>query len=312
MVQTYEEPIVASPRSGLAFESVAPQARGGRTTKVLALQALVGRLQHQVHDLERQRRQLSENFNQLDEQIRLASQVQRDLLPESVDFSGLDVHTLYKPLDRVSGDVYDITRLDETHLGISMADVSGHGMPAALLTCLLKRSFRGKEIADHSYEILDPAEVLRRVNQDLLDTDLRQCQFVTGLHAVYYQPARTLTFARGGQPYPLLIRKGGLPKQLVTEGPLIGAFEDARFESMTVYLEPGDAMLLYTDGLEALLLERTGPARFDSIVQTPWFASLPGRSISDALGEIADRLGSIEPQEWPADDVSMIALCVNE
>jgi len=246
VLQTVEQPIIAGSGGIPDAETVGLPAIGGRSADVATLQALVGRLQRQVNDLQRQRHELSTGFNHLDEQIRLASQVQQDLLPQSVAIDGLEVHTLYRPVDRVSGDIYDITRLDETHLGISMADASGHGMPAALLTCMLKRSFRGKDIFRDSYEILDPSEVLRRVNQDLLDTNFRQCQFVTGMYAVYYHPARTLTFARGGQPYPLLVRQGCPPRQLVTEGPLIGAFEAADFQSMTVYLEPGDTLIVGT------------------------------------------------------------------
>ncbi len=272
MVPTLKQPIVVP--STPDFTKLDKQPTTDHKADVLALLALVSKLQNEIHDLKEQQEQLSENYQYLDEQIRLASQVQRDLLPGSTDFQNIDFHTLYKPIDCVSGDIYDITRLDETHLGISLADASGHGMPAALLSVFLKRSFAGKEISGDSYRILDPTEVLYKVNRELLETNLKQCQYVTGLHAVYYEPARTLTFARGGMCYPILIRKNEPAKQLRSEGPIIGALEESSFESMTVYMEPGDSILFYTDGLEALLLERFSHSQIDSIVETSWFARL--------------------------------------
>jgi serine phosphatase RsbU (regulator of sigma subunit) len=308
VINTYQKPFIAPPVYGAPGN---PQGPNGRAADMLALLALVGKLKHQVNDLEQERGRLSADLQQLDEQIRLASQVQHDLLPDQVEFDGIDTHTLYRPLDRVGGDIYDINRLDEKHLGISMADATGHGMSAALLTVMLKRAFRGKEIFDDSYRLLDPREVLDRVNNELLEMNFKQCQFVTGLYGVYYQPARTLTFARGGHPYPILIRKGAAPKQLISDGPLLGALDLAAFETMTVDLEHGDTVLFYTDGLEALLVEGSHQ-RFDSIAQTPWFAGLADRPIAHSIADVAHRLEAAKTSDWPSDDVSVIAMTVRE
>ena len=283
-------------------------ATSNTATDVPSLLSLVDNLQQELGDLKQQRQHLFEKHHQLNEQIKLAGQVQREQLPDPGAFRSLEVRTLYHPAHRVSGDVYDITRLDEDNVGISLADASGHGVSSALLTMLLKRSFRGKEVADDACRMLEPTDVLNRVNHDVLTSNFKQCQFVTGLYGVYYEPARTFTFARGGSPYPILLRTGRSPRQLVCDGPILGAFGDAVFDTMTVYLEPGDAMILYTDGLEALLLGRTGANPIDDVAETPWYASLSADSAFDAIDDIAGRVAAADPKTWPVDDLTMIAI----
>ncbi len=170
-----------------------------------------------------------DEWDDLDGQLRLASQVQRDLLPDPLpNLDGIDCRTLYCPAGYVSGDTYDIARIDETHVAISLADATGHGVPAALLTVLIKHYFRGKEVLDGSYRIIPPDEVLSRLNRDLIDTNLSQCQFVAGLHSVYDTTTRHIVWARGGAPYPILIRQGQFARQVRSAGGLIGAFEEQR------------------------------------------------------------------------------------
>jgi hypothetical protein len=173
---------------------------------------------------------------------------------------------------------------------------------------LLRRFLKGKEITNGSYRVLPPAHVLHRVNCSVVAADLAECLFITGLHAVYYEPARTLTFARGGLPYPILLRAGCAPQQLVSQGPLMGAFDDAVFETMRVYLEPGDAMIFYTDGLEALLLKRTGPEPIDSINETPWYGALEASRVFAAHDAIERQLDLAGSGDWPVDDLTLITL----
>ena len=118
-------------------------------------------------------------------QLRLASQVQRGFLPESLPRLGpVSFHVVFRPVDYVSGDIYDVHRLDEEHVGIALADASGHGIPAALLTVYIKRALRGKEIEHGTYRILEPDEVLSALNDDILDAHLADCAFVAAVYAV--------------------------------------------------------------------------------------------------------------------------------
>src|SRR5439155_13798690 len=126
-----------------------------------------------------------------DEQLRLASQIQMDLLPEPlVDAGPLSVSTLYIPAEYISGDIYDVTRVDEERFAFSIADGTGHGVPAALLTILIKQSLRSKEIVNGSYRIIEPDELLSRRNDELLATHLSECQFITAVHALFDRTSR--------------------------------------------------------------------------------------------------------------------------
>ncbi len=255
-------------------------------------------------------REMASEASQLDEQLRLASQVQRDFLPRRLpECDSVRFLTLYRPAEYVSGDIYDVTRLDETHIGIAVADVTGHGVPAALLTLFVKRAWRGKEINGNLYRIVPPDELLYRLNRELLDADLEQCQFVTACCAIYHAGRRTLTWARGGLPYPILVRPGQPPQQIRSAGELIGAFEGARFELCHRKLEPGDTMLFFSDGLEALLLgdSRGSP---DLIEQTDWFQGLGKGPIEDDIDTIRSKLNHVGHREWPRDDVTIVGISV--
>lgn len=188
-------------------------------------------------------------------QLRLASQVQRELLPETTpNFQSVSFNTVFKPADYVSGDIYDFRRLDENHIGIALADATGHGIPAALLTVFIKRALRGKEINNGSYRLLRPDEVLTRLNDDLLEANMSECRFVATAYAVYNTQTRELALARGGAPYPLLRRANGDIELLRPPGGVVGVIPDATFAVERTQLEPGDTLLLYSDGLEAIVL----------------------------------------------------------
>ncbi len=248
-------------------------------------------------------------LEQFDEQLRLASHVQRDLLPDPMPSSlTACFHALFLPADHVSGDIYDVVRLDEAHLAISLADATGHGMPAALLTVLIKRLFRGKVIENDNYRILEPDEVLANMNREMLEMNLSHCQFVTGSHAIYNERTRRLRWSRGGLPHPILAPADAPPAFARSTGVLLGAVESPIFDVAEATLNPGDKLYFYTDGLEALLCRRrAGENPFD-LSTTAWFNTLRGRSPMEALAEIAETRSTLRHDAWPCDDITVVCI----
>jgi sigma-B regulation protein RsbU (phosphoserine phosphatase) len=243
----------------------------------------------------------------IEEQLRLAAEVQTALLPKPLlDTGRLSIRTLYLPADYVSGDLYEIARLDETRIGISLADVTGHGLPAAMLTFLVRQSLRGKEILDHSYRILEPDEVLGRLNDDLLNARLHPCRLITALHAVCDRTSGRIRWARGGCPYPILLRPGRPAELLRSDGGLIGAFPQP-FETSTLQLEPGGALIFHTDGVDALLLDGQQVAASD-ILHTDWIRLLQNEGVTPALQALRDLAAHSAHDDWPADDITVITL----
>ena len=190
-----------------------------------------------------------------DRQLRLASQVQRGLLPETLPRIGsASFSVVYKPAEFVSGDIYDVQRLDENHLCMALADATGKGIPAALLMAFIKRALRGKEIHDGQYRLLEPDEVLKRLNDHILEADLSECRFVTATYAVLNIRTLKISIARGGSPYPILRRADGQARLVKPAGGVIGVLPEACFAVESIQLNPGDTLLMYSDGMECMIV----------------------------------------------------------
>ena len=189
---------------------------------------------------------------QMDLDLSLASGIQQMLLPkEPPQMAGLDLDARYTPAQKVSGDFYDLFALSDTRLGVAVADVSGKGIPASLLMAMCRTNLR--QIAPRHDS---PAQTLAELNR-ALGGDLRG-MFITILYAVI-DPARgEVTFARAGHELPLFSRHDsatGVPvvEFVGSEGMPLGLVPDEIFSAViadrTEPFQPGDALVLYTDGL---------------------------------------------------------------
>jgi len=187
----------------------------------------------------------------LAEQLRLASLVQQDFLPAQLPNSDkVRWAAVFLPAEWVSGDIYNVVRIDEQHIGFYVADVVGHGMPAALLTIFLKQALVMRETVENNYRIFSPAEVMKNLNIRMSGQKLSGYQFATCCYCLLNTQKLELTFARAGHPYPILIRPGEQPQQLEIRGPLLGIFKEAEYIQNTIRVQRGDKLWLYSDGAE--------------------------------------------------------------
>jgi len=190
----------------------------------------------------------------ISQHLHLAARLQQDFLPRHLPEVGpVRFGALFRPAFWVSGDIYDIMRLDETHVGFYVMDSVGHGLAAALMTMFIRRALKTKHIAGSDYHIVPPDRTLAELNMDICSENLSSGQFCTGVYCVLDTESLELTYARGGHPEPVLVGADGQVQPLPADGPLLGVFPEARFESHTVRLAPGDRLLLYTDGAEDAL-----------------------------------------------------------
>ena len=256
--------------------------------------------------------ELTSSARRFDEQLQLASQIQRDLLPDvPVDTWPLSIRTLYLPAERVSGDMYDVSRLDEDRLSFAVADATGHGLPAALLTVFIQNALSGKEVRGDSVHVVAPDELLGRLNDELLRTNLTECQFLTALHAIFDQKSGEIRWARAGAPYPILIRADGSARQLVSVGGLVGIFEDQEFEVVSTQLASGDTLLLYTDGLEAILAKTMGIFEGADILKSRWLAMLVELGVDAAFEQVREWAEMLPDDAWHKDDITAIAVTMS-
>jgi phosphoserine phosphatase RsbU/P len=229
--------------------NVSPEVLQAYIAAVCALQPTIADLRRDIFNLRSGNGIARGAGETLDEEMRLASRLQRDFLPRRMpEIGNTKFSVLYRPISFVSGDIYDVTRLDETHVGFYIADAVGHGLPAALLTMFIKKALQTKRIVGNTYEIIPPDVSLAELNDDICGQDLSSCNFCTAVYAVLDTATLTLTYARAGHPAPVLVRSDGSLKELDASGCLLGVFDDAAFEARQVTLEPGDRIVLYTDG----------------------------------------------------------------
>lgn len=219
--------------------------------KVAKLQQEIDALNAEISLLRRRDESINCYMQRLDEEMRLAAKLQRDFLPKSMPEIGpVRFHTLFRPAGYVSGDLYDVIRLDERHVGFYVADAVGHGMPAALLTMFMKRALVTKQILTGRYRLLRPGETMHLLNQALLDQHLEQATFATALYGMINTETLAVSFARAGHPAPLVLRADGTVEELQAEGGLLGIFQDEIYEEGKTNLSTGDRLVLFTDGVE--------------------------------------------------------------
>ena len=193
--------------------------------------------------LELHKTKLEERNRTLEEEMDLAGRIQQACIPRSVPrIRGARFSMIYRPMDRLGGDFLDFITFKESHqIGILLCDVSGHGIPAALLTGMVKILTS----ADRD-RLRPPAAFLNYVNETMHGKT--SGHFVTALYGIYDARKRSITIARAGHPHPLLIR-GGEMRELEVKGNFIGLTRDIAAVENTFPLERGDRLLFFTDGL---------------------------------------------------------------
>jgi len=225
-------------------------ALAARIRLLLRNRELEQSLRRQHRESESLTRELVLARQALDRELDFASRIQRSLLPET--FPRLERFQFAASLrssGAVSGDFYDIYRLDETHYGFYVADAIGHGVPAALLTIFVKKGLETRDITADGYRLLPPDEVLTRLNRDILAQRLSGNPFLTLFYAILDVQTGMLSYASGGHPPAICLGADGSVRPLLSEGALIGIFE-SDFSTGRLALAPGDMVALYTDGIE--------------------------------------------------------------
>lgn len=242
----------------------------------------------------------------LAEQLRLAGLVQQDFLPTQLPNSDeAQWATVFLPAEWVSGDIYDIVRIDEQHIGFYVADVVGHGMPAALLTIFLKQALLMRETYENNYRIFPPSEVIKNLNVRMAAQKLSGYQFATCCYCLLNTKTLQLTYARAGHPYPILVRPGEELQQLEIRGSLLGVFEQAEYIQQTIQLQPGDKLLLYSDGAEPFVGKFDEETGFGFSEKFYEIKDLPVVEMMDQL-QMFCRNEKIEQSE--IDDITILGL----
>jgi len=243
------------------------------------------------------------------EQLKMAGNVQKDFLPAQLPNSDkFSWHTLYEPAQWVSGDIYDVARLDENHLGFYIADAVGHSMPAALLTMFIKQAIVMRQTRGNKYKIFEPAEVIDNLNKRMAGQKLSGCQFATCCYCLLDTRTMELSFARGGHPYPIVVRANGKIEQLQVRGPLLGVFENAEYMQHKVQLEKGDKVFLFSDGVEPVIGKMKADAKFQF---SDGFKAICDKPMANSMEMLAAMIKGHKFSKAEIDDVTIVGLEIN-
>jgi sigma-B regulation protein RsbU (phosphoserine phosphatase) len=271
-----------------------------------ALQNQLNALHDEVTLLRKRDETLNFYMHRLDEEMRLAARLQQDFLPKSLPQLGrVHFHTLFRPAGYVSGDLYDVMRLDEKHVGFYMADAVGHGMPAALLTMFMKNALVTKQIHADGYQLLAPGQTMARLNDTLVSQNLSYATFATAVYGLINTETLQVSFARGGHPNPLLLRADGALQTLGADGSLLGIFPDEQFSEATATLAPGDRLFIYTDGIEVAFSEDT---RVDTQRWREELVLRRGLTTEELLMDFARHIDKEAGSITPKDDLTVIVI----
>jgi sigma-B regulation protein RsbU (phosphoserine phosphatase) len=238
---------------------------------------------------------------QLEADLRQAQEVNRELLPRTLPDNGrweLGIH--YAPSRILSGDFYDVRFVPEKKsLILTVGDVAGKGIPAGLLRAGLQATLR---VLHQQCDA--PAELLESANESFLAVSGR-VRFATVFCAVLDDEDGSLVYANGGHLPPLLRRTSGRWEQLEATGSFLGILEGVRYEQRSVSLEPGDILVLYTDGITEA--EEPSGSYFDErnlMAAVDASATLSARWIAES---VATELESFSPGP-PSDDRTLLVL----
>ena len=178
------------------------------------------------------------------EEYEEAKQIQQALMPKEIpQLPGLEISGSWRPARIVGGDYFDVFEFGAGRLGLCIADVSGKGMPAALLMSNLQAVVKGLAAENTS-----PKDLLEKVNR-VMWRNTTEAKFITVFYGLLDVNRKTLQYANAGHNAPVLTREDGGQVRLDQGGLIVGAFEECAYEQGEIDLRPGDRLVMFTDGL---------------------------------------------------------------
>lgn len=252
-----------------------------------------------VAQLARQQQIEARERERIEQELRVARVIQQTLLPKEIPQpDDWQIEALWQPAREVSGDFYDFFEFPDGRLGIVIADVTGKGVPAALVMATTRSILRSA-----AERLINPGAVLERTNE-LLCPDIPKNTFVTCLYVLLEPETGKMTFANAGHNLPEKC-SSAVSQELRATGMPLGLLPGMAYEENVAFLQPGESILLYSDGL----VEAHNPS--GEMFGFPRLRRLivAGRECSDQINALMEELGKFTGPEWEQeDDVTFVAL----
>ena len=271
------------------------------------------KIQSLTRQLIKTNEELEEKQSILEEDLRAAADIQQSLLPTRIPKTEhLDIDYRFKPCQKIGGDLINITQLDHENWAVYVFDVSGHGVPAAMVGVSVSQVLRSKtdriikmigQGSDVS-EIASPGEIL-----EMLDKEFpmeRFGTFFTISFLILNSRKGRVLYSNAGHPYPILIRKSGEIEFLNAGGTIIGASTASAFEEGEKRMNPGDKIFIYTDGITEYRdrnREQFGLERLCTTIRDK-----REKSVTMIIEEVMKSMMRFGDINDPTDDISLLGL----
>ncbi|RLA92192.1 MAG: hypothetical protein DRG25_06675, partial [Deltaproteobacteria bacterium] len=273
--------------------------------------------QLKIHNLNKKLMEVNESLvkkqKQIEEDLKAAAEIQGCLLPsEASKVKFFDISWKFMPCEKIGGDIFNFFQLDEEHWAFYIVDVSGHGVPSAMMAVsisqimqprmgfILKKSINSRPY----YEIVTPAEVLSKLDREYPFT--RFDKFFTMSYLIVNKNNGILKYSNAGHPPPVLIRQDGSLEFLKEGGTIIGMGGITPFEEGKKQLKIGDKLLLYTDGIMEYQNSKGnfyGKDRFYNELQKS-----KDQPVCTIIEKVIDSMMKFGSNIRPQDDVSLLGI----
>jgi len=273
-------------------------------------------LERQNEKLSETNKKLNDAYNTIKIDLEAAAKVQTSLLPKSESInSKIDFDWLFLPSAFLAGDIFNYFRLDNEHVGFYLLDVAGHGIPAAMLSFTLCKLLSPADLKNNPlkkmikeppyYEIVSTNRVMQDLNQRF-QTDDDTMQYFTMIYCIANLNTGKTIMTQAGHPHPILLKYGQQPEFIGKGGYPVGIIPEVEFDEYHLQLNPGDRLILYSDGITECTNKEMEQFSETRLIQT--IGKAHNMSLKEMIKKTEQDLRAWRGDDEFQDDVTLLAI----